>query len=54
MNASLNNQFLELYEPLHCSFIKYCRAISGNNTDAEDLVQDTVFSFLINYPNRHR
>lgn len=49
MNESLNNQFLELYEPLHSSFTRYCRAISGNNSDAEDLVQDTVVTVLTGF-----
>jgi RNA polymerase sigma-70 factor (ECF subfamily) len=39
-------KFLELYEPLHSSFCRYCTAITGNATDAEDLVQDTVLSVL--------
>ena len=42
-------QFLELYEPIHNSFCRYCRAISGNTADAEDLVQDTVLSVLESY-----
>ncbi len=46
MTESPNRQFLELYEPLHSSFTRYCRAISGNNADAEDLVQDTIFTIL--------
>ena len=48
MNESLNNQFLELYEPVHSSFTRYCRAISGNNADAEDLVQETSYKALKN------
>lgn len=49
MNESLNNQFLKLYEPLHSSFTRYCRAISGNNSDAEDLVQDTIVTILTGF-----
>ena len=49
MTESLNKQFLELYEPVHSSFTRYCRAISGNNADAEDLVQDTIFTVLTGF-----
>ena len=35
-------QFIELYEPVHTNFCRYCRAISGNTRDAEDLVQDSI------------
>ena len=39
-------QFIELYEPVHTNFCRYCRAISGNTRDAEDLVQDSILSVL--------
>lgn len=46
MSVSPNNKFLELYEPVHTPFVKYCRAISGNHDDAQDLVQDTIVTVL--------
>lgn len=38
--------FLKQYEPIHDAFVRYCRAISGNTEDAEDLVQDTLLNVL--------
>lgn len=49
MNKSHNNQFLKLYKPIHTSFTRYCRAIAGNNTDAEDLVQEAVLNVLTSF-----
>ncbi len=49
MNESPNKQFLELYEPIHTAFTRYCRAISGNNADAEDLVQDTIITVMTGF-----
>lgn len=49
VERSRQKQFLELYKPIHNSFCRYCRAISGNTADAEDLVQDTVLSVLESY-----
>jgi RNA polymerase sigma-70 factor, ECF subfamily len=39
-------EFLNHYEPIHNQFYKYCRAISGNTEDAEDLIQDTILNVL--------
>lgn len=39
-------EFLKYYEPVHNQFYKYCRAISGNTEDAEDLIQDTILNVL--------
>jgi RNA polymerase sigma-70 factor, ECF subfamily len=41
--------FLEHYEPLHNQIFKFCRAISGNTEDAEDLIQDTILNVLENF-----
>ncbi len=38
-----------LYEPVHKQLVRYCRAISGNITDAEDLVNETVLTALENF-----
>ena len=38
--------FLKFYEPIHTQFFKFCRAISGNTEDAEDLIQDTILNVL--------
>jgi RNA polymerase sigma factor (sigma-70 family) len=35
-----------LYEPVHNQLSKFCRAISGNSEDGEDLLQDTILSSL--------
>lgn len=47
-NVKLKNQnkFLELYEPNHDQFCRFCRAIAGNKTDAEDLIQDSIINVL--------
>lgn len=39
-------EFLKYYEPVHNQLFKYCRAISGNTEDAEDLIQDTILNVL--------
>ncbi len=41
-----NIAFLKVYEPVHHQLCKYCRAISGNTEDAEDLIQDTILNVL--------
>ncbi len=41
-----NKEFLSRYEPIHESFSRYCRAISGNPEDAKDLVQDSILTVL--------
>jgi len=41
-----HNNFLELYNPIHNQLFRYCRAVSGNYEDAEDLLQDTVVAAL--------
>jgi RNA polymerase sigma factor (sigma-70 family) len=39
-------QFLELYDPIHKHLARFCRAISGNKEDAEDLMNDTILATL--------
>jgi RNA polymerase sigma-70 factor (ECF subfamily) len=39
-------EFLSLYEPFHNQLSKFCRAISGNTEDGEDLLQDTILNSL--------
>ena len=46
MINSKQKQFLELYTPVHESLYRFCRAISGNKEDAEDLMNDTVLAAL--------
>jgi RNA polymerase sigma factor (sigma-70 family) len=41
-------QFIELYEPVHKQLSKFCRAISGNKENAEDLMNDTILVVLEN------
>ena len=42
----MHKDFLKYYEPIHDHFCKYCRAISGNQIDADDLIQDTILNVL--------
>jgi len=44
VNSSKQKEFLELYNPVHSQFVRFCRAISGNVKDSEDLVNDTVLT----------
>jgi len=39
-------EFLKYYKPVHNQLYKYCRAITGNIEDAEDLIQDTILNVL--------
>jgi RNA polymerase sigma-70 factor (ECF subfamily) len=39
-------EFTALYEPIHIQLSKFCRAISGNLEDGEDLLQDTILNSL--------
>jgi RNA polymerase sigma-70 factor (ECF subfamily) len=39
-------EFLKHYEPVHNQLFKFCRAVSGNIEDAEDLIQDTILNVL--------
>jgi RNA polymerase sigma factor (sigma-70 family) len=51
--ASVENHtktgFIELYEPIHNQFCRFCRAISGNTEDSEDLIQDTILNALVSF-----
>lgn len=42
-------EFLKYYEPIHDPFYRFCRAITGNTEDAEDLLQDTILNVLENF-----
>jgi RNA polymerase sigma-70 factor, ECF subfamily len=46
VNTKNQNIFLELYEPIHEQFCRFCRAIAGNKTDSEDLIQDTILNVI--------
>ena len=37
------HRFLDLYEPLRPELYRYCRHLSRNPWDADDLVQDALF-----------
>lgn len=41
-----NEEFIKLYEPIHKQFYGFCRAISGNIDDAEDLLQDSILNVI--------
>lgn len=49
MNTSDKIEFLALYEPIHKQLSKFCRAISGNIEDGEDLLQDTILNSLVGF-----
>lgn len=49
MENDIQNNFLQSYEPVHTQLSRFCRAISGNKADAEDLLQDTILSGLQGY-----
>jgi RNA polymerase sigma factor (sigma-70 family) len=44
LDTSIKIEFIKLYEPVHDQLSKYCRAISGNPEDGEDLLQDTILN----------
>jgi RNA polymerase sigma-70 factor, ECF subfamily len=46
VNTTKQNKFLALYEPYHEHFCRFCRAIAGNKTDSEDLIQDTIINVM--------
>ncbi len=46
MSSPIHQDFLKLYKPLHDQLFNFCRAITGNYSDAEDLLQDSVTSAL--------
>ncbi len=46
MNTKNQNKFLELYEPIHNQFCRFCRSIAGNKDDSEDLIQDTILNVM--------
>lgn len=47
----MHKKFLKYYEPVHEQFCKYCRAISGNQIDADDLIQDSILNVLEKFEN---
>lgn len=48
MNVKKTKQetFIQLYDPCHDQFCRFCRAISGNLQDSEDLIQDTILNVI--------
>lgn len=44
MENENQNIFFELYKPLHTDLFRFCRALTLNREDAEDLVNDTVIA----------
>ena len=46
MEDSNNKEFLELYGAIHRQLSLFCRAISGNTNDAEDLMNDVILNVL--------
>lgn len=46
MENNKNTDFIKLYDPIHDQFYRFCRAISGNADDAEDLLQDSILNVI--------
>jgi RNA polymerase sigma factor (sigma-70 family) len=46
---SKKTDFIALYNPIHDKLTRFCRAISNNITDAEDLMNDTILAAYENY-----
>ena len=46
MENKNKGDFLKHYEPVHHQFCKFCRAITGNPEDSEDLIQDSILNVL--------
>jgi len=46
VESTNHHQFMELYMPVHKQLSQFCRAISGNKKDAEDLMNDTILATL--------
>jgi RNA polymerase sigma-70 factor (ECF subfamily) len=46
VKSQIHQDFLKLYKPIHNQLFTFCRAITGNYPDAEDLLQDAVISAL--------
>lgn len=46
MENSNNKEFLELFGAVHKQLSRFCRAISGNAIDAEDLMNDVILNVL--------
>lgn len=51
VDSEKNKLFIELYTPVHKQLSYFCRAISGNLADAEDLMNDTILATLENMDN---
>jgi RNA polymerase sigma factor (sigma-70 family) len=43
---SNNKEFLTLYGTVHAQLSRFCRAISGNTNDGEDLMNDVILNVL--------
>ena len=51
MKKTKQETFIQLYDPYHDQFCRFCRAISGNLQDAEDLIQDTILNVMESLEN---
>ena len=47
--TSVQKEFLELYEPIHASFARFCQARVYGLMEAEDLISETVLKALENF-----
>ena len=45
-NETTQHKFKRLYPPVHQSLQHFCRALSGNVPDAEDLMHDTILQAI--------
>lgn len=49
MKNDTNDLFLQLYEPLHGRFVRYCSSRAFGIVETEDLVQEAVLAALRNF-----
>jgi len=49
MNSNTNIEFLQLYEPIHERFIRYCSSTAYGVMETEDLAQEAILTTLQNF-----
>ena len=48
-NPEVRQRFMELYEPVHERFVRFCKANAYGNYDADDLVNESVLAAFENF-----
>jgi RNA polymerase sigma-70 factor (ECF subfamily) len=49
IEAEARQRFMELYEPVHERFVRFCKARAYGNYDADDLVNESVLAAYENF-----